>query len=535
MDNLPEIFCAVLFIAGFGSVLTGIPVAFALSGAALIVSAVATWVGFFDVSFLSAIPSRIFGTAMFNEVLTAVPLFILMGIIMERSRVAEDLLVSMARLSRRLPAGLGISVTLVGALLAASTGIVGATVVAMGLLSLPTMLKQGYKPSLAAGSICAAGTLGQIIPPSIVLVFLGDQLSGAYMEAQREIGNFAPDPVSVGDLFAGALIPGIGLAFLYMLYQFAVGVFRPQDCPPMPPDAPGEEVSVRELLGNLLPPLMLIVAVLGSILAGIATPTEAAGVGATGALLLAGRRLGQGDAASKRPAWPWLSRLVTLAIFGAFALPVLRASADLRVTLDVITLWNGVFIGLAMLATTLLTLGIGAALVILLRARELDRILMATMRVSTLAFVILIGATIFSLIFRAFGGDEVVTHVMEKIPGGAMGALLAVSLLIFILGFFLDFIEIVFIIMPIVAPVILQSDINPIWFGVLIAMNLQTSFLTPPFGFALFYLRGVAPPEVRTSDIYRGVLPFIGIQIVALALVFTFPALATWLPGVIFR
>lgn len=534
MDSLAAYFCGVLFATAFGTVLLGIPVAFALSGAALIVSAVASLFGLFDFSFLAAIPSRIYGTAMYNEVLTAVPLFILMGVIMERSRVAEDLLVSMAKVSRRLPAGLGLSVTLVGALLAASTGIVGATVVAMGLLSLPTMLKMGYKPSLAAGSICAAGTLGQIIPPSIVLVFLGDQLSGAYMEAQREIGNFAPDPVSVGDLFAGALIPGFGLALLYMIYQFFIGILRPQDCPAIADDTEDDRASRSELLGALIPPIVLIVAVLGSILAGIATPTEAAGVGAAGALLLAGRRLSRGDAERGLAAMPWLRRIATLAILGAFLLPGCRALADLRLTLDVITPWNAAFIAIALASSAALAAGIFASLAVLVRSRELNGILSGTMRVSTLAFVILIGATFLSLIFRSFGGDEIVTHLMEKIPGGTYGALIAVSVLVFILGFFLDFIEIVFIIMPIVAPVILQSDIDPVWFGVLIAINLQTSFLTPPFGFALFYLRGVAPPEVRTSDIYRGVVPFIGIQLLALVLIFAFPTLATWLPDILF-
>lgn len=518
---------ALLFAGGFGTVLFGIPVAFALGGAAIWLALGAQVFGLFDMSFFAAVPSRIFGTAMFNEVLTAVPLFILMGVIMEKSKVAEDLLTNMGVVARKLPAGLGISVTLVGALLAASTGIVGATVVAMGLLSLPTMLKHGYKPSLAAGSICASGTLGQIIPPSIVLVFLGDQLSGAYMEAQREIGNFSPDPVSVGDLFAGAMIPGIGLAFLYMLYLLIIGILRPQDCPPI--EVEDEEINVTVIALSLFPPITLIVAVLGSILAGIATPTEAAAVGATGALLLAGLRL------SAREGQHALQLIIALAIGAAFALPILRSVADLRMTIDVVTAWNAICFGLALLASLSLTLGIGAALIVLLRAAFLNQIVLNTMRVSTLAFAILIGATIFSLIFRSFGGEEVVTHVMEKIPGGTYGALIAVSLLVFVLGFFLDFIEIVFIIMPIVAPVILQSDINPIWFGVLIAMNLQTSFLTPPFGFALFYLRGVAPPEVKTTDIYRGVLPFIAIQIFALVLVFSFPALATWLPSIIYR
>ncbi|KAJ56309.1 tripartite transporter [Actibacterium mucosum KCTC 23349] len=517
-----------LFLAAFGTVLGGIPVAFALGGAGIWMAFVAQFFGLFDFSTFAAVPSRIFGTAMFNEVLTAVPLFILMGVIMERSRVAEDLLTNMGRVAKRLPAGLGISVTLVGALLAASTGIVGATVVAMGLLSLPTMLKQGYSPSLASGSICAAGTLGQIIPPSIVLVFLGDQLSGAYMEAQREIGNFSPDPVSVGDLFAGAMIPGIGLACLYMLYQFVIGLLRPQDCPPVKDDD-DDIITAGQIMFALIPPITLIIAVLGSILAGIATPTEAAGVGATGALLLAGLRL------SADQGRPVIRLLIGVSIVAAFTLPLLRSVADLRMTVEVVTTWNIICFVLALAASTVLALGIIASLLVLLRAKFLDQIVMNTMRVSTLAFAILIGATIFSLIFRSFGGDEVVTHAMEQIPGGTYGALIAVSLLVFVLGFFLDFIEIVFIIMPIVAPVILQSDINPVWFGVLIAMNLQTSFLTPPFGFALFYLRGVAPPEVKTIDIYRGVLPFIAIQIAAFILVFSFPALATWLPSVIYR
>ncbi len=526
--SVEALLVTLLFIAAFGTVLGGVPVAFALGGAAVWLAAGASFFGLFDLSTFSAVPSRLFGTAMFNEVLTAVPLFIMMGVIMERSRVAEDLLTNMARVARRVPGGLGISVTLVGALLAASTGIVGATVVAMGLLSLPTMLKHGYRPSLAAGSICASGTLGQIIPPSIVLVFLGDQLSGAYLEAQREVGNFSPDPVSVGDLFAGAMLPGIGLACLYMLYQLIIGILRPQDCPPIE-DEPGDVITTSEIIFALIPPIVLIVAVLGSILAGVATPTEAAGVGATGALLLAGLRL------SKEQDAKALHRLIGASVMAAFSLPVLRSVADLRMTLEVVTQWNMICFAIALFASLVLTIGIGAAFLAILRAGSLDQIVMSTMRVSTLAFAILIGATIFSLIFKSFGGDDVVTGVMEQIPGGELGALIAVSLLIFVLGFFLDFIEIVFIIMPIVAPVILQSDINPIWFGVLIAMNLQTSFLTPPFGFALFYLRGVAPPEVKTSDIYRGVLPFIGIQIAAFILVFCFPVLATWLPSVIYR
>ncbi|MCB1478008.1 MAG: TRAP transporter large permease subunit [Rhodobiaceae bacterium] len=533
MDPVQLTLVVMLFATAFGAVLAGIPVAFALSGSALLMAFGASRFGLFDLAFLGAIPSRIYGVAIYNEVLTAVPLFILMGVILERSRVAEDLLDSMARVFARVPAGLGISVTFVGVLLAASTGIVGATVIAMGLLSLPTMLRRGYDPALASGSICAAGTLGQIIPPSIVLVFLSDQLSAAYMEAQREIGNFSPVPVSVGDLFAGALIPGLGLAALYMVYQFIVGLLRPDLCPP-PAEEERRSVEWRDVIFSLAAPVLLILTVLGSILTGAATPTEAAGVGALGALLLAARKLNKPDIAES----PWQDRvtallglLVSAGIIAAFALPVLRELGDLRMTLKHVSAFNAAMFSFAVACTALLALGVVVSIVTLARRAVLNEVLISTMRITTLAFVILIGATIFSLVFRGFGGDEIVTHAFDHIPGGVNGALLAVLVVVFVLGFFLDFIEIVFIIMPIVAPVILRSGIDPVWFGILIAMNLQTSFLTPPFGFALFYLKGVAPKVITTAHIYRGVLPFIAIQIVALILVFLFPELATWLPS----
>ena len=533
MDLPAGLFIAILFFAAFGAVLCGIPVAFALGGASLLVAFLASALGGFDIVLLGAIPSRIFGTAMFNEVLTAVPLFILMGVILERSKVAENLLEAMANLFSSVRGGLGISVTFVGALLAASTGIVGATVVAMGLLSLPTMIRRGYDPAFASGSICAAGTLGQIIPPSIVLVFLGDQLSGAYMEAQREIGNFSPDPLSVGDLFAGALIPGVGLACLYMIYQGFVAWRRPEACPAIPPDELGPRPPTTELIATLVAPVGMIIAVLGCILAGIATPTEAAGIGALGALLLAGYQLSDGENEGAAGTGT-VRRLVLGAVAGALMLPVIRIFADLRVTRDVIPTGDSVGIVLAVAATAMLVIGVLASLLVLWRERLAQPILQGTTRISALAFAILIGATMFSLVFRGLGGDELVVAALDNIPGGIIGAVIAVNIVVFALGFFLDFIEIIFIIMPIVAPVILQSDIDPVWFGVLLAMNLQTSFLTPPFGFALFYLRGVAPAEVRTADIYRGVLPFIGIQVFALLMLALFPGLATWLPGVLF-
>ncbi|MEQ8802929.1 TRAP transporter large permease [Haliea sp.] len=433
----------------------GYPVAFTLAGTALAFAAVGVIAGHFDPAFLAALPARIFGTIN-NDTLVAVPLFILMGVILEKSRIAEQLLGTMSRSFGSLRGGLGIAVVLVGMLLAASTGIVGATVVTMGLLSLPSMLKGGYSPSLAAGTICATGTLGQIIPPSIALVLLGDVLSNAYQQAQLSMGIFNPKTVSVGDLFVGALIPGLLLVLLYLTYVLGIARFRPH----LAPNVETEPVALSELLGSLLPPLVLIAVVLGSILAGAATPTEAAGVGAVGALLLA---LAKGEMPRSR-----------------------------------------------------------------LREAVID-----TMKVTCMVFMILIGAAVFSLVFRGFGGEDLIHHWFEQMPGGVLGATLVVMLVIFLLGFILDFIEITFVVVPIVGPVLLMMGVDPIWLGIMIAINLQTSFLTPPFGFALFYLRGVAPPELRTSAIYRGVIPFIIIQLLVLATLWIWPALATWLPAAV--
>jgi tripartite ATP-independent transporter DctM subunit len=414
-------------------------------------------VGVFDASFLGTMPNRLFGI-MSNETLLAVPLFVFMGVTLERARIAENLLDSLGALFGRMRGGLGIAVMLVGMLLAASTGIVGATVVTMGLLSLPTMLKRGYSARIATGTICAAGTLGQIIPPSIILVLLGDVLSSAYSQAQLAQGIFSPDTVSVGDLFVGALIPGLVLVLLYILYLLGVAVFDPTA---MPAADVAERPSPVRLLAALLPPLALIFAVLGSIMGGFATPTEAAGVGAVGAIVLA-----------------LLKRALTLA--------------------------------------------------------RLTEVMRSTLRVSSMVFLILIGASIFSLVFRGYGGDRLVQDLLLSLPGGVFGAVLVVMVLMFLLGFVLDFIEITFVVVPIVGPVLLQLGLDPIWLGVMIAVNLQTSFLTPPFGFALFYLRGVAPPEVSTMQIYRGVVPFVAIQLFMLVLLALAPGMATWLPRVIF-
>ncbi|MFP4496298.1 MAG: TRAP transporter large permease subunit [Halochromatium sp.] len=454
----------ILLVLAVGAVLLlGYPVALSLGGTALAMAWLGEWLGYFDPAFIAALPNRVYGV-MTNETLIAVPLFVFMGVMLERSRVAENLLETMALLFGPLRGGLGISVTVVGMLLAASTGIVGATVVTMGLLSLPTMLKRQYDPSLAAGTICASGTLGQIIPPSIVLVLLGDVLSSAYQQAQLDMGIFSPAAVSVGDLFVGALIPGLMLVAGYIAYIVGVAVFRPQAVPAIPAaERPRHDARFwLRVLQALLPPLALIVAVLGSILFGIATPTEAASVGAVGALLLA--------AAHRQLGW-----------------------------------------------------------------RTLFAVVRQTTIVTSMVFLIFIGAAIFSLVFRGFGGDELVTEFLSDLPGGTVGAVALVMLVLFLLGFILDFIEITFVVVPIVGPVLLAMGLDPVWLGVMIAINLQTSFLTPPFGFSLFYLRGVAPRALQTSQIYRGVAPFILIQLLMLALLGLFPALATWLPHWIYQ
>lgn len=446
----------LLFATVIAALLSGFPVAFTLAGTALVFAFAGVLGGGFEAAFLSGLPSRLVGI-MTNDTLVAVPLFVFMGITLERARIAEELLEHLSSLFGSIRGGLGISVTIVGMLLAASTGIVGATVVTMGLLSLPTMLKRGYSPEVATGTICASGTLGQIIPPSIVLVMLGDVVASAYQQAQLAQGNFAPKSVSVGDLFAGALLPGLMLVALYVAWLVIVAIVRPQAMPPHDPTLNGGRPSVGQIAGALLPPMVLIVAVLGSILMGVATPTEAAGVGALGALIIAAQR----------------------------------------------------------------------------RALTLDRlrsIMRGTLSVTSMVFLILIGASVFSLVFRGYGGDDAVRAMLDGLPGGVITAMLVVMLVMFLLGFVLDFIEITFVVVPIVGPVLLGMGLDPVWLGVMMAVNLQTSFLTPPFGFALFYLRGVAPPSVTTGHIYRGIIPFVAIQVLALLILAAFPELATWLP-----
>ncbi len=448
-----------LFLSVIILLLAGFPVAFSLGGTALIFAFVGVIGGGFEAPFLSALPSRIFGI-MSNETLVAVPLFVFMGVTLERARIAEELLDTLSSLFGSLRGGLGISVMLVGMLLAASTGIVGATVVTMGLLSLPTMLNRGYSAEVAAGTICASGTLGQIIPPSIILVMLGDVMSSAYQQAQLAQGIYSPKTVSVGDLFAGALLPGLLLVLLYIAYLIVIAWLRPAAMPAHSTSG-DEALSVGKVLAALFPPLILIFAVLGSILGGFATPTEAAGVGAMGALLIA----------------------------------IIRRALSLE------------------------------------RLRE---VMQSTLRISSMVFLILIGASLFSLVFRGYGGDDGVRAILEALPGGVFAAMLLVMLVMFLLGFVLDFIEITFVVVPIVGPVLLTMGLDPVWLGIMIAINLQTSFLTPPFGFALFYLRGVAPATVTTAQIYRGAMPFVGIQVLALLILASFPGLVTWLPEMLY-
>lgn len=454
-----ELLSGLMFFGIIGFLLLGFPVAFTLAGVSLLFGLAGMMFGVFDPSNFGSLPNRYIGF-MSNEVLVAVPLFIFMGVMLERSNIAEQLLLTMGKLFGSMRGGLGFSVVIVGAMLAASTGVVGATVVTMGLISLPAMLRAGYDPKLATGVICASGTLGQIIPPSTVLIFMGDMLSGINSQVQMAKGNFAPVPVSVGDLFAGALLPGLLLVGLYLGFVAFKAITDPQSCPAMPVSAEEKSGLLREVFVALVPPFILILAVLGSILGGIATPTEAASVGAVGAMVLAALR--------------W--RL-------SFA--VLRDTVVSAAT------------------------------------------------ITSMVFVILMGASVFSVVFRLMGGDNLVHEFLSNLPGGTLMAVAVVMAIMFVLGFILDTFEIIFIVIPITAPILLALDVDPVWLGVLVGVNLQTSFLTPPFGFALFYLRGVAPADLPTSAIYKGILPFVLLQIIAIACLFLFPGIVTWLPRLI--
>ena len=379
---------------------------------------------------------------------------------LEKTKIAAGLLHSIGELFGTTKGGLGIGVVIVGMLLAASTGIVGATVVTMGMLSLPSMMKAGYDQKIATGTICAAGTLGQIIPPSIVLVLLATILQGANEEAAMLVGNLAPDPVTAIDLFAGAILPGLMLVVLFIIFIFIYARINPLSCPPVETTKSRTEIYI-EAAKSVVPPITLIVLVLGSILFGIATPTESASVGAVGAAIIA---LLKGE----------------------------------------------------------------------LNFKNIKETALGTVKLSSFVFVILIGASMFSLVFRGFGGDEMIEHFLGTLPGGLYAALILVMIVIFLLGFFLDYIEIIFVIVPLVGPILIANGADPLWLGILISLNLQTSFLTPPFGFSLFFLRGVAPSSIKTRNMYRGVIPFIGIQVLAILIVGFYPEIATWLPNKMF-
>ncbi len=518
----PETLAIGMFAAACLGLMIGYNVAFTLAGISLIFAALGVVFGAFEPEYLLSIPGRIY-PLITREILIAVPLFVFMGVMLEKSRIAEDLLESMGDLFGPMRGGLGISVIFVGALLAASTGIVGATVVTMGLLSLPTMLKRNYAPSLASGAIASSGTLGQIIPPSIVLVILGDQISNAYQEAQRSFGLEGGGVISVGDLFAGALLPGLILVGLYALYIATIAYFRPSVAPASPwPDDVQPSKFIRRTLVAMMPPILLIIAVLGSILSGYATPTRGAALGALGAILLATYRTADAK---------WAQRAALFAALAIAALVLIDLTGiDMRFGQETWTGSERLAVGFALAFSGIAILAIGLSLKPLLTSGQLGDVSRTTMHITCMVFVILIGATIFSLIFRGFGGDELVGEWLAAAPGGKWGALVLVMLVMFFLGFFLDFIEITFVVVPLVAPPLLAAGMDPIWLGILMALNLQTSFLTPPFGFALFYLRGVAPPEVTTSALYRGVVPFIIIQFIVILMVAFIPELATELP-----
>ena len=509
----------LMFAALMAAIISGFPVAFSIAGVAVLFGYLGWVVAAMDITLLGAFAQRVFGLIS-NQVLVAIPLFVLMGALLEKSRIAEELLDTMGRSFGQLRGGLGISVVLVGALLAASTGIVGATVVAMGLIALPTMLRSGYDARVASGIVCTAGTLGQIIPPSTLLIILADVMSNAYQQAQYEQGKFAVEALSVGQFFAAALIPGLVLVCLYLIYIIVRGTLRPQDMPPVGKGM--ARVSRGEVMGAIVPPIVLIFAVLGSILGGVATPTEAASVGAIGAILMAGVR----QQHHRRVILLAAICLILLA-FAAGIFPVRLQRSDLGLFAQLL---GAGYIALALIGGV----GILLALANLFRAKIIHEAVTATMTMTTMIFATILAAGMFSLVVIGLGGEERVAHWLANLPGEAIGALIVTMLIVFLLGFFLDFVEISVIVLPVVVPSLILLGLDPIWLGILLAINLQTSFLTPPFGFSLFYLRGAAPPEVTTGQIYHGIIPFIALQVLGMVLVWLFPHLATWLPRLIF-
>lgn len=510
----------LMFVALIAGILLGYPVSFTLAGVATLFAFIGYVLGSFDLGLLGAFSQRVFGLIT-NNVLIAIPLFVFMGVVLEKSRIAEQLLETMARLFGSLRGGLGISVVLVGALLAASTGIVGATVVAMGMIALPTMLRYHYDPALSCGIVCTAGTLGQIIPPSTLLIILADVMSNSYQQAQFAAGKFTIDTISVGQLFAAAFLPGLLLVLIYIVYLLLRAWLGPQSAPAVQLGA--GKPTIGEIAAAIVPPVLLIVAVLGSILGGIATPSEAAAVGAVGAVLMAGTRLGL------RPT------LVLTGVAALVAMAILSGLLPVRLQRSDASNFDWLLAGLYSL---LLLVGVAAilrSLWLLGGQRRLTAIVTSTMTVTAMIFATILTASMFSLVFVGLGGEERIQHFLEMMPGGPVGALVFCMLVIFVLGFFLDFVEITVIVLPLVVPALIVMGHDPMWLAILIAINLQTSFLTPPFGFSLFYLRGAAPPEITTGQIYRGVIPFIGLQAAGIVLIWLVPSIATWLPDLLYR
>ena len=547
------VFIAVLLLMMMVALSSGFPVAFSLPGAAILSIGLAALCGYLfagdpSAFFVEGGPWQWLNAGVTNfrslywnverDTLIAVPLFIFMGIMLQRSKIAEDLLVSMAQLFGPVPGGLGISVVLVGALLAATTGIVGATVIAMGLISLPAMLRNNYSKPLATGTICASGTLGQIIPPSIVLIILADQLGGASDQAstirkaayKAATGEFSMPSIldvtstSAGEMFMGALVPGLVLVGIYILYILMVALFRKGSAPPVPYDGKFDRTFAKRVALALTPPLALILLVLGSIIMGVATVNQAGAVGAVGAMIMGGYRLAEGQRNAYYPA--------ILAVASTVVIAIVLAFYDLNVK----SIKQGDAIGLflAAIAVTGLLVAVAWSTWRIYKIEDtLNSVMVETAKTTSMVFIILLGAAMLTAAFRGFGGEELVKHFLTNLEGGFWVQFMVVMAVMFVLGFFIDFLEIAVVVVPIVAPILLAdpgANVTAVWFGVMVGLNLQTSFLTPPFGFSLFYLRGVAPPIVKTLHIYRGAIPFIGLQVVALVIVAVSPAIVNYLP-----
>jgi tripartite ATP-independent transporter DctM subunit len=551
-----EVYFLILLISIMAFALTsGYPVAFALPGSAIATIGIAAFCGWVfegnvDAYFVLGGPNQWLSAGVTNyrslyweverDTLIAIPLFIFMGIMLQRSRIAEDLLVAMAQLFGPIPGGLGISVVFVGALLAATTGIVGATVIAMGLISLPTMLRNNYSKSLACGTICASGTLGQIIPPSIVLIILADQLSSAadqaattrkaeYKDATGEFsmpGDFDVVSASAGDMFMGAFIPGMILVGIYMLYILVSALIKPETAPPVPFEGKYDHRFIARILLALVPPLALIFIVLGSIILGVATVNQAGAIGAVGAMLMGSYRLMEGKPRAYYPA--------ALSIGSIIVIVILLNFFDLNIK-DIKSTRDAVGVGIALIAVAVLLFAIAWATLRSYRIENtLHGVMMDTAKTTSMVFIILLGAAMLTTAFRGFGGEELVKEYLTSLPGGFWTQFIVVMAVIFFLGFFLDFLEIAVVVVPIVAPILLadpSANVTAVWFGVMVGLNIQTSFLTPPFGFALFYLRGVAPKDVKTTHIYKGAVAFILLQLVGLAVAGAFPSLINYLPN----